>query len=74
MVAPVTDWQPRYAKYPWFVELPVTPANGLLKNSDVDAFQTKSVSVNRFGRRLGEVTEDQVDEIAAAVALCVGAP
>jgi mRNA interferase MazF len=44
MAVPVADWKPAYAGYPWFVELPVTPANGLTKDSGADAFQTKSVS------------------------------
>jgi mRNA interferase MazF len=74
MVVPVTDWKPPYAGFPWFVELPATAVNGLAKDSGADAFQTKSVSISRFVRRLGEVTASQLDEIASAVALCVGAP
>jgi mRNA interferase MazF len=74
MVVPVTDWKPQYAAFPWFVELPASPTNGLSKDSGADAFQTKSVSLKRFVRRLGEVTSAQVDDIASAVALCVGAP
>ncbi|MBI3461960.1 MAG: type II toxin-antitoxin system PemK/MazF family toxin [Planctomycetes bacterium] len=73
MVVPITDWKPHYARYPWFVELLATPANGLAKDSGVDAFQTKSISLRRFVRQLGHVTADQLDEIASAVALCVGA-
>ena len=46
---------------------------GLSKDSGADAFQTKSISENRFVRRLGEVTGAQLDEIAEAIALCVGA-
>jgi len=40
----------------------------------VDALQVKSVSETRFVRKLGEVTDVQLDEIAAAIALCVGVP
>jgi mRNA interferase MazF len=74
MVVPVTDWKPPYARYPWFVELPATPTNGLTKDSGADAFQTKSVALARFVRLLGRVTPLQADEIAAAIALCIGAP
>ena len=74
LVVPITDWKTQYAGYPWFVELPVTPANGLSKDSGADAFQIKSISLSRFVQRLGEVTTAQLDEIAEAVALCVGAP
>ena len=74
IIVPVTDWKPQYAGFPWFVELPATPANGLAKNSGADAFQTKSVAQARFVRRLGRITDAQLDEIASAIALCVGAP
>src|SRR5262245_40572103 len=74
IVVPVTDWKPQYAQFPWFVEIPVTPDNGLVKDSGADAFQCKSVSESRFVRRLGEVRPDQLDAIASAIALCVGAP
>jgi len=74
IVVPVTDWKPAYANLPWFVELAATPSNGLTKDSGADCFQTKSVSEQRFVRLLGEVTATQLDEIAAAIAMCVGAP
>jgi mRNA interferase MazF len=74
MVVPVTDWKPAYANLPWFVEIPVSPTNGLGKHSGADAFQTKSVSVNRFVRLLGSLTPAQMDAISSAIALCVGTP
>jgi mRNA interferase MazF len=74
IVVPITDWKPSYAGYPWFVEIPATSTSGLLKDSGADAFQTKSISESRFVRRLGELTPIQVDEIAQALALCVGVP
>lgn len=74
LVVPVTDWKPQYVSYPWFVELPASSGNGLSKDSGADAFQIKSVSLSRFGRPLGAVMAAQRNEIASAVALCVGAP
>jgi mRNA-degrading endonuclease toxin of MazEF toxin-antitoxin module len=46
----------------------------LTKDSGADAFQVKSVSETRFLDRLGELTPGQLDDIAAAIAICVGAP
>ena len=74
IVVPITDWKPYYVRFPWFVHLPMTQSNGLSKDSGADAFQVKSISVNRFIRRLGSLTEDQMNAIAAAIALCVGYP
>ncbi len=73
MAAPITDWKPAYAGYPWMVELPADASNGLFKRSAVDAFQTKSLSFLRFKRRLGQVTTQQIDAVAETIAGCVGA-
>lgn len=72
IVVPITDWNPRYARYPWIVNIRTTPLSGLSKDSGADAFQVKSVSLSRFIRKRGELTSEQMDEIAAAVVLCVG--
>jgi mRNA interferase MazF len=74
MVVPLTDWKPQYTAYLWFVEVPASATNGLRKDSGADAFQTRSVSLSRFVRRLGELTSAELDEIASAIALCVGTP
>jgi mRNA interferase MazF len=74
IVVPTTEWKPRYVNYPWFVFLAPTPTNGLTKDSGADAFQVKSVSQTRFLDRLGELAPSQLDDIANAIAICVGAP
>src|SRR5260370_28645735 len=74
IVVPITEWKPRYSSYPWFVHLVPTAANGLSKESGADAFQVKSISETRFLNRLGELTANQLDDIAYAIAICVGVP
>jgi mRNA interferase MazF len=74
IVAPVTDWKPLYLTFPWFVQIQADRDNGLSKDSGVDSFQTKSISLHRFVRLLGTINAAQLDEVAAAIALCVGAP
>jgi len=72
IVVPITEWKPAFAQFSWFVPLPPTPENGLGKDSGADAFQVKSVSEYRLVRKLGKVTAEQVEQVAAAIALCVG--
>lgn len=72
IVVPITGWNPRYADYFWMVMIPATARNGLTKDSAADAFQVKSVAQQRLVGRRGELTPLQLDDIAAAVALCVG--
>ncbi len=74
IVVPITDWKPSYKSLPWFVQLPASTTNGLLKDSGADCFQTKSISEARFVRRLGTLTSSQLDSIASGIALCVGVP
>src|SRR5215204_1782516 len=35
IVVPITEWNPRYANYPWFVFLTPTPTNGLTRLCDL---------------------------------------
>lgn len=74
LVVPITDWKPNFTTYPWFVQLPASSSTGLRKNSGADAFQTKSVSLDRFVRKIGSVSDARIDSIAEAIALCVGTP
>ncbi len=61
IVVPVTDWKSDFGNLSWFVFLPGVSENGLSKDSGADAFQVKSVSETRFVRKLGEVTNAQID-------------
>jgi mRNA interferase MazF len=72
IVAPITGWQSAFDTLFWMIRLNPTPANGLSKESSADAFQVKSVSITRFRRKLGSVTPDDLDDIATAIAICVG--
>ena len=72
IVALITDWKPHYADLPWIVHLPPDASNGLTKDSGADGFQIKSVPGDRFTPRLGALNDDQVANIAGAIALCIG--
>jgi mRNA interferase MazF len=72
IVVPITDWKPTYATLPWFLRIPATSQNGLTKESGADAFQVKSLSNTRFVARLGALTDEQLNRVAAAIALCIG--
>lgn len=72
IVVPITDWKPQYSRFPWMTYLAPTQRNGLTKESAADAFQVKSVGLPRFKTQLGRLTPKEIEEIAAAVVLCVG--
>jgi len=68
VIVAITDWKDRYAVAPWMVRLDPDRNNGLTKPSAADAFQVRSVAQQRFARRLGNISGDQLREITAALA------
>ena len=73
VIVPVTEWNERYAAAPWLVRLLPDNDNGLDKPSAADAFQVRSVSQQRFARRLGKLSDSALKAVtdALAVVLCV---
>lgn len=74
IVVPITDWQTKWATVPWVVYLKKSDRNRLKKDSAADCFQVKSVSLNRFESLIGRLDADELEQVSAGVALCVGAP
>lgn len=68
IIVPITGWKPHYSGVPWMTLIEPSGSNGLSKNSSADAFQTKSVSVDRFTEKLGDVTPEQLSKIHIAIA------
>lgn len=72
IVVPITGWKPQFSRYFWMIPLPDGARTGLSKASAADAFQVKSLASSRFEEKIGILVSDELAEIAAAVALCVG--
>jgi mRNA interferase MazF len=63
IIVPITDWKDRYEIAPWMVKIISTQINGLTKDSSADCFQIRSVSQDRFVRKIGKVSESIMDQI-----------
>ncbi|MBW1766947.1 MAG: type II toxin-antitoxin system PemK/MazF family toxin [Deltaproteobacteria bacterium] len=72
IVVPVTAWQDRYKRIVWMVHLDKSPQSNLDKISAADTSQVKSVSVDRFARKVGTITLNELEEILAGISLCIG--
>jgi mRNA interferase MazF len=72
IVVPITAWHPEFADHFWMTQILPKPTNGLSKESGADAFQVKSVSVNKFQRKLGVLSEEEIENVALAISLCIG--
>lgn len=71
IIVPITSWQPRFSSQINKVEIVATPRNGLDNHSAADVLHVRSVSVQRFGHRIGVLEADLLEEIVAGVALVV---
>ncbi|MBD2137616.1 type II toxin-antitoxin system PemK/MazF family toxin [Anabaena sp. FACHB-1237] len=69
VIVPVTDWKERYSIRPWMVKLEPTTENSLAKVSGVDTFQIRSVSETRLMRKLGQLSESEMQMISEALAV-----
>src|ERR1700749_1217041 len=60
IIVPITDWKDRYTKAEWMVEIIPDNYNRLNKASAADCFQIRSVSQDRFIKKIGNVTSEQL--------------
>lgn len=72
VIVPITSWKERYSQAPWLVQIQPTVENALEKASAADAFQIRSLSNQRFVRRIGEVDSDMLSSILEAVKIVLG--
>lgn len=74
IVVPITSWQHRFQvnNYFWMVKILADTTNQLTNDSAANTFQVKSISAQRFTRKIGVLTTQQMDLIAATVAFCIG--
>ncbi|MGH8717518.1 MAG: type II toxin-antitoxin system PemK/MazF family toxin [Burkholderiales bacterium] len=71
IIVPITDWKPPYASYPWMVYLAPDAQNGLAKKSAADTFQVRSVDEKRLVKKLGQLPEPVIEEVAAGIMICI---
>ena len=71
IVVPLTSHHEKHDGYPWCVTIKPNQRNGLGKISTADAFQIKCVSIERFVKRIGVVSAAALDDVVAAVAICI---
>jgi mRNA interferase MazF len=63
IIVPLTDWKDKYEIAPWMIKIEPNSKNGLTKNSSADCFQIRSISEQRFVKRLGKISSSDLEEI-----------
>jgi len=69
IIVPLSDWKDHYSKVPWMVRVSPDQTNQLIKISVADCFQVRSISEERFIRKVGEVDLTNMVFIKKALAL-----
>jgi len=72
IIVPITSWKERYSQAPWLIQITPSKLNGLEKMSAADAFQIRSLSNERFMRRIGEIDSETLSNILEAVRIVIG--
>jgi len=73
IIAPITDWKDQFSNYPWMIKIIPTSSNCLLKTSAVDCFQIRSVSIDRFTSKIGDVEQEIINQVQEAIIKVIGA-
>lgn len=71
IVVPLTDWKEYFTRNLWHVKIVNDSVNGLSKVSAADALQIRTVSDQRFIKKLGMVTAATIEEIVTAIAAVI---
>jgi len=72
IVVPITDWKDRYSLAPWMTRINPDSCNGLSKCSAADAFQVRSLSQQRFIKKIGSLPDTVMMQINEALAIVLG--
>lgn len=63
IIVPITDWKEKYESAPWMVKIEPNQFNCLNKLSSADCFQIRSLSQERFVRKIGILKESEMSNI-----------
>jgi mRNA interferase MazF len=69
VIVPVTDWKDGFKDASWMVKLIPDKINNLEKTSSADCFQVRSISEERFVRKIGKLTDNEMSKINNSLSL-----
>jgi len=68
IIVPITNWSKQFEFYPWMFSIQNNTDNGLSKESAIDCFQVKSISIKRFIEKLGCIDDETLKDIHKIIA------
>jgi mRNA interferase MazF len=67
---PIASWQEKFKDRPFMVRINASPLSELDRDSAANVLQVRSLSTDRFVKKLGQVSEDILQEILACLVVC----
>jgi mRNA interferase MazF len=67
VIVPITAWKDRYDGAVWMVRIEPDNENKLTKLSAIDTFQIRSISTQRFLRKIGSASSEVLEEVKTAL-------
>ena len=67
---PITSWQEKFIDRPFMVRINANSDNGLDRDSAGNILQVRSLSTDRFVKKLGKVSEETLEEILSGLIIC----
>ena len=72
IIVPITDWKEHYSTVPWMIKIESSNNTGLLKKSSADCFQIRSIAQERLIKKLGFVTNVEIEKIKIGITKVIG--
>lgn len=67
LIAPITDWKNYYSQNPWHIQIVANSSNNLSKISAIDTLQLRGVDIQRFQKKIGLISEEEMQKIAISI-------
>lgn len=67
---PITSWQSKFSDRPFMVRIDANEDNGLEFDSAGNILQIRSLSTDRFVKRLGQVSQEVLQELLSGLVVC----
>ena len=71
IIIPITSWQEKFSDRPFMIKISASPENQLDRDSAGNALQVRSISTERFVKKLGQVPEEILQELLSCLIVCV---
>jgi mRNA interferase MazF len=71
IIIPITSWQEKFSDRPFMVKIAASTETQLSRDSAGNILQVRSISTERFVKKLGQVSNEILDELLSGLIVCV---